>query len=59
MAKIIDLKDQYFGRLQVLEDTKKRKNDRLVVWKCQCECGNIVEVDSQSLRRGYTKSCGC
>lgn len=59
MAKIIDLKDQYFGRLQVLEDTKKRKNDRLVVWRCQCECGNIVEVDSQSLRRGYTKSCGC
>ena len=27
-------------------------------WKCQCECGNIKEVDGNCLRRGGSKSCG-
>lgn len=58
MGKIIDLTGQQFERLKVLEATEKRK-DKRVVWKCQCVCGNIVEVDSKSLRAGHTKSCGC
>ena len=28
-------------------------------WLCQCECGNQTIVNSGSLRRGLTKSCGC
>lgn len=28
-------------------------------WKCQCKCGNIVEVIGKSLRNGSTRSCGC
>lgn len=28
-------------------------------WKCRCECGNIVDVDGTSLRKGLTTSCGC
>ena len=55
---IIDLTRQRFGKLIVLEKTDKRK-DRSVIWKCQCDCGNIVEIDSHSLRRGNTQSCGC
>lgn len=27
-------------------------------WQCQCECGNISEVEGSSLRRGNSKSCG-
>jgi len=27
--------------------------------RCECECGNRVEVDLQSLRSGNTRSCGC
>lgn len=55
---IVDLKGKVFGKLTVLEQTDKRKN-KSVVWLCQCECGNLVEVESHSLNRGKTQSCGC
>lgn len=58
MGKIIDLTGQKFGKLSVLEITSERRN-RQVVWKCQCDCGNITYVVSQSLRTGHTQSCGC
>lgn len=29
------------------------------VWKCRCDCGNIVFASSNSLRQGKTQSCGC
>lgn len=29
------------------------------IWKCECSCGNMVEVLSKSLRSGWTTSCGC
>lgn len=28
-------------------------------WKCRCDCGGEINVGSQSLRSGNTKSCGC
>lgn len=31
---------QKIDRLTILEDTGDRK-DRSIVWKCQCDCGNI------------------
>ena len=52
-----------YGHLTILEDTGKRKKYGQVVWKCQCDCGNIVfrGQDSlyESLIGGYTISCGC
>ena len=58
MGKIIDLTNQKFNKLTVIEKTSERKN-RQVVWKCQCECGKITYVVGQALRNGHTKSCGC
>lgn len=49
---------QHFGKLYVLEKTNKRIH-RHIVWKCQCECGNICEVASNALKSGHTQSCGC
>ena len=53
----LDLTGQRFGRLVVISYdgciNKKAK------WKCVCDCGNEKTVDSQSLRVGHTRSCGC
>lgn len=59
MSKLIDLTNQTFGRLTVLEKDKKRKTNSGSYWICQCECGNIKSVKSSSLRRGEITSCGC
>lgn len=53
-----DIKGMTFGYLTALEPTgaKKRKN---IVWRCQCKCGNIVEIPATCLLLGNTLSCGC
>ena len=48
---------QTFGELTVLEDSGERQN-RNVLWKCQCSCGNIVKVQGTALLSGHTESCG-
>jgi len=52
-----NLTGQNFGRLTVLEDVGRKHN--CVLWRCVCECGNIVDVISNNLQSGNTKSCGC
>ena len=59
MGRSIDLVGKHYGRLVVIEKTDKRTNDGTIIWKCQCDCGNIKEVSTSSLNKGYTKSCGC
>lgn len=53
-----DLTNKRFGRLVALKKTDKRISNR-VVWLCQCDCGNQVEVTSSHLNSGQTTSCGC
>ena len=53
-----DLTNQRFGKLVALEPTSKRLKTS-VVWKCQCDCGNICYKASSYLINGDTKSCGC
>ena len=57
----IDLTNKVFGYLTVLEDSGQRTNSGEVIWKCQCECGNICYVSSNNLTRKKegTISCGC
>jgi hypothetical protein len=59
MQKVLDLTGQKLGRLLILEKTNKRTKSRGVIWKCQCECGNIIEIGSPSLKNKLTQSCGC
>lgn len=56
--KGIELSGKRFGRLTALEPTEKRSHNS-IVWKCQCACGNIVEVAANQLTSGNTQSCGC
>lgn len=58
----IDITGQRFGRLLVLENVEsyvKPSGGKVAMWKCKCDCGNIVTVFGASLRRGDTTSCGC
>jgi len=54
----LDITGQRFGKLIALEPTEKRRGSN-VIWKCQCDCGNICEVSLGNLRNEDTKSCGC
>lgn len=54
----IDLTGQTFGRLTVLREAG-RTAARRVVWRCQCACGNLVDVSSAGLRSKRSQSCGC
>lgn len=45
---------QRFGKLVVIENLFDRGTK-----KCKCDCGNIVEVQTQNLTNGNTQSCGC
>lgn len=57
MPAKINLLGQKIGRLTVLEPVDNIKGR--TAWKCQCDCGNIINVTTKSLRSGNTKSCGC
>ena len=50
-----------FGRLKVIERAERdvTLKNRCIRYKCQCECGNIVIVNGNSLRTNHTISCGC
>jgi len=54
----LELTGQRFGRLIAIEATRKRKR-RNIIWKCECDCGNIVEVMARNLKAGLSRSCGC
>lgn len=57
-----DLSGKHFGKLLVLgrdNDIYSASGHPRTVWKCLCECGNIISVAGAELRKGDTKSCGC
>lgn len=57
-TRAIDLTDQTFGRLTVLERAENGPNGQCR-WLCQCECGTRKVILASELRTGGTKSCGC
>ena len=57
--KLIDLTNQRFGNLIALERDDSKQQDGKTYWKCKCDCGNIVYVQTAMLNNGNTSSCGC
>lgn len=58
MANTKDLTGKRFGMLTVLESLDERE-DGYRVWRCRCDCGNTVKVNTKQLNRGTMTSCGC
>ena len=54
---------QRFGNLTVLWPAGRKavgiKQNPILTWACQCDCGNIHLSQRGHLTRGYGKSCGC
>ena len=60
--RFINLVGMRFGMLEVLhreDDYVKPSGRKILMWKCRCDCGNMVTVSGECLRHGNTKSCGC
>jgi len=57
--KRLDLKNQRFGNLTVIEssDYKSKRGD--YYWLCKCDCGKEKLILGRSLVTGKSKSCGC
>ena len=54
-----DLTGQRFGSLLVVERdySKSQNGHRYACWKCLCDCGEVIIVTSDNLKR--QRSCGC
>lgn len=57
MSKRLELYGQVFGRLTVIGRASPGTRGR-TRWTCQCECGRLVTVLTDNLKR-QTTSCGC
>lgn len=56
----IQIGDKY-NLLTVLEyigSRRKHNNELTAYYRCQCECGNIIEVEGNDLSSGNRKTCG-
>ncbi|MCD8225348.1 MAG: hypothetical protein LUC99_10985 [Clostridiales bacterium] len=56
--KRVDLVGKRFGRLVVLRQMPEKKGWESS-WECRCDCGNVCVCQTDNLKRGTTRSCGC
>lgn len=52
----LDVSNQRFGHLIAVEPTEKRQG-RSIIWKCQCDCGNIHYASITNLKNGDVDRC--
>jgi len=53
-----DIVGRRFGKL-VVKELAGRARNRGTIWKCQCDCGNVITVLGRSLMANKSLSCGC
>tara|TARA_Y100000310_G_scaffold293091_1_gene322420 strand:- start:444 stop:1133 length:690 start_codon:yes stop_codon:yes gene_type:complete len=56
--KKINLTGCRIGNLLVVKEVKK-KLDKHIYWKCQCDCGNISTISTGSLTKGQKRCWDC
>jgi len=55
---IKDISNNRYGKLVAIQYSKLDRFGN-AVWLCHCDCGKVAEINSASLIRGLTRSCGC
>ena len=58
MPRFLDLTGQRYGKLVVIQPGASAF-DGSKQWDCECDCGNLKTIRTNSLRSGVTRSCGC
>lgn len=58
MNEKVDMTGRVIGRLSVIEECGRDASGH-VLWRCHCECGNVVTVRGSDLISEDTTSCGC
>ena len=53
--KYKDISKQRFGKLVAIERVPAQGERQ--IWRCRCDCGNVVNVRMDSLISGHTKTC--
>lgn len=53
-----DLTGKRYGMLVAVAPTDQRKAG-YTVWRCRCDCGREILVESRRLKRGTISDCGC
>lgn len=56
-SQLINLKGQRFGKITVIDFVGRKNNYSL--WRCVCDCGKVLNINTSNLRTGHTQSCGC
>lgn len=59
MAKAYDLKGKRFHSLVVIDRCNVKSPSGKIQWICECDCGSCLNVVTQHLVSGNTKTCGC
>jgi hypothetical protein len=55
--RVRDIEGRISGRLTAVRYLGQ--SGRRSFWLCRCECGGEIELWSDAIRRGRTRSCGC
>ena len=53
-----DINGRVFGDLKVIEKSDTRTKNGQVMWRCQCKCGNIVDIPINYLLHMNKVNCG-
>lgn len=59
LKEVTEMIGKKFGKLTVIEQLNTRDKHGYPIYKCVCDCGNVVHVNSNKLKTHNTKSCGC
>lgn len=59
--RLLDLRGRRFYRLVVIGRAPEYNSGNSPKWYCKCDCGNpdLVLADTDELREGKRRSCGC
>lgn len=57
--QVIDWAGSLLGRLKVLRRAPDHFRCGCHMWRCKCECGEVVNIYESELEAGSRTSCGC